>query len=168
MWIRCTYIYLGAYTVYTCCSFVILFPEIIITFSQIYSLQVNYCKDQVVCIFTSHYLVAVFDSATQDCGLVTVDSDLQVVTHDSWCWCTCPIVPCNKTSAQTAQKTLLPSISPLFSDEFGGLLPSDGRGIVDVGVCFGCRGNVFATHCLFWVCCSNFQPSYHNIKITLK
>jgi hypothetical protein len=46
-------------------------------------------------------------------------------------------------SARTEQRTLFPRFLPLLSDVLSGLLPSDGRGIIDAGACFACLGNVF-------------------------
>jgi hypothetical protein len=36
----------------------------------------------------------------------------------------------------------------MLNDTLSILLPSNGPGITDVGVCFGCCGNMFTGHCL--------------------
>jgi hypothetical protein len=47
----------------------------------------------------------------------------------------------------TKQGTPLLRIPPFFSYVLSGLLPSDGPGIVDEGVCFDCLGNVISGLC---------------------
>jgi hypothetical protein len=39
-------------------------------------------------------------------------------------------------------------IPPFMLDVLSGLLPRDGKGIIDAGACFCCRGNVFTGCCI--------------------